>query len=427
MTGLYPRLLSADDRQAGARCRHCNGEIRLGDPVAVCPQCGAVHHETCWRQRGGCGSYECAPVRRVLGAGSAPALQVTADELAAVEPLPAARAGFSLPAAAMAGFADDFAPRRFNRLAVASLVTALLGIPFFGAVTGLVATVLGSIALGTIRQTRQRGLALALAGVFLGIADVVGWAIFLSLVLGRPPAGVQLSDFEPDPSAMENLPPHINRALRANVLVETHFGWHGAGIGSGVILRINGGKALVVTNRHVVDPDFSPAAPARASVRSHAGQLQVKLLGQPAQPGEILWIAPDGIDLALLSVPVQTAEARSAPWREKPRLAVGDKVFSIGNPQHLDWSHSGGQISQFRVQTCGPRTVRVIQTDTAINPGNSGGGLYDKDGNLIGINTWTNDKRFSEGLSFAIAFEVLLRLDPPPLRVPAGQNRLEQP
>ncbi len=48
-----------------------------------------------------------------------------------------------------------------------------------------------------------------------------------------------------------------------------------------------------------------------------------------------------------------------------------------------------------------------------MNPGNSGGGLYDKSGTLIGINTWTNDKRSSEGLGFAIALDSLLELDPP--------------
>ena len=66
--------------------------------------------------------------------------------------------------------------------------------------------------------------------------------------------------------------------------------------------------------------------------------------------------------------------------------------------------------------------MRVIQTDAAINPGNSGGGLYSKQGMLIGLNTWTNDKRFSEGLSFAITFQTLLDLDPPPLKEPATQG-----
>jgi S1-C subfamily serine protease len=102
-------------------------------------------------------------------------------------------------------------------------------------------------------------------------------------------------------------------------------------------------------------------------------------------------------------------------------------VFSIGNPQHLDWSAARGVISQFRVQTCGDRKVRVIQTDTAINPGNSGGGLYDKQGRLIAVNTWTNDKRASEGISFSITFQTLLKLDPPPLRSSADSKRKERP
>ncbi len=92
---------------------------------------------------------------------------------------------------------------------------------------------------------------------------------------------------------------------------------------------------------------------------------------------------------------------------------IGSEVFTIGNPQHLDWSHTRGSISQLRLQKRGPRQVHVIQTDAALNPGNSGGGLYDKSGTLIGINTWTNDKRSSEGLGFAIALDSLLELDPP--------------
>ena len=297
----------------------------------------------------------------------------------------------------------------------------------FGVVTGLVATVLGSVAIGGIQQTRQKGMWLALTGIFLGLFDVVGWIVFLSLALSSPRTNLAISDFDPDPTALENMPPPINRAMRANVLVETQVGWGRSGIGSGVILRIADGRAIIVTNRHVVDPDFSAAAPARASEPKEAGRLQVKLLGQLAMPGEVLWIAPDGIDLALVGVAAHTAEATAAVWQEKPRLAVGDEVFSIGNPQHLDWSAARGVISQFRVQTCGDRKVRVIQTDAAINPGNSGGGLYDKQGRLIAINTWTNDKRASEGISFSITFETLLKLDPPPLRAPAGSKRKEGP
>ena len=67
------------------------------------------------------------------------------------------------------------APSGVNGLAIASFVCALAGIPLFGIITGLVAVVLAVIALGAIRTTSQRGLGLALSGLLLGLADVVGW------------------------------------------------------------------------------------------------------------------------------------------------------------------------------------------------------------------------------------------------------------
>jgi S1-C subfamily serine protease len=415
----------ADQRAAGAQCRHCNNEVRFGESIAVCPRCGGVNHEACWLKHDGCGSYECAPARRVWSTDDQPTMRITDADLAAA-PLRPPRRG--VPFSTMAD-AYSFAPTpsRTNGWAIASFVTAVAGILMFGVITGVVATVLGSIAIGGIQQSRQKGMWLALTGIFLGLFDVVGWVVFLAIVLSSPRTELSLSEFDPDPAALENMPAPINRAMRANVLIETQFGWNRSGIGSGVILRIAGGRAIIVTNRHVVDPNFSATAPARASVREDAGKLRVKLLGQLPQPGEVLWIAPDGIDLALVGVAAHTANATAAVWQEKPRLAIGDEVFTIGNPQHLDWSATRGVISQFRMQTCGATKVRVIQTDAAINPGNSGGGLYNKDGRLIAINTWTNDKRAAEGISFSIAFETLLKLNPPPLQTAADSKRKEGP
>ena len=57
--------------------------------------------------------------------------------------------------------------------------------------------------------------------------------------------------------------------------------------------------------------------------------------------------------------------------------------------------------------------LTVIQTTAPINAGNSGGGLYDSDGALIGINTWTEDKQTSEGLGFAISADYIFKNVPP--------------
>ena len=227
---------------------------------------------------------------------------------------------------------------------------------------------------------------------------------------GKLPFGggvaIDLDNFEPDPQAMEQLPPHINRAMKANVVIQTSSGLLQQGIGSGVILRIENTRALIVTNRHVIDTSFN--GDRGKSLDELKTNVYVKMVGQESQEATILWIAPDGIDLALIEATVISDKPRTVFWESSPKLAVSDAVFAVGNPHGLAWTHTGGAISQLRRQTRNGNTFRVIQISAAINPGNSGGGLYTDDGKLIGINTWTQDKRVAEGLGFAIAFDTLL-------------------
>lgn len=46
--------------------------------------------------------------------------------------------------------------------------------------------------------------------------------------------------------------------------------------------------------------------------------------------------------------------------------------------------------------------MTLLQTDAAINPGNSGGGLFNADGNLVGIVNAKESETGIEGLGFAI-------------------------
>jgi len=416
-------MVVAGLREEGTNCRRCQHEIRQGDQTTCCPRCGGIHHWNCWNSTGTCAAYECAS-HHTSGAKSAAVMRVSDQELSKAVPLPSSRPHVPGWVAAVANPNQNL-PKRWSRTAVASIIVAIAGIPLFGLVTGIVAAVLGCIALAG-HSNRWKGSMLAVAGIVLGILDVTGWSIGLWFVWQGPMISLSANaEFEPDPKALEQLPPTINRAMKSNVLIETagdltHL--RGGGLGSGVVVRIKDQLAWIVTNRHVIDPTFADTGGVGSSSGLPTGtRLMVKSLGQPLTPGRLVWVAPHGIDLALVTMSVSSPELCAAVWEKDPKTTVGNGVFAIGNPHGLGWTYTPGGISQMRLQTKGPLEIRVIQTSAAINSGNSGGGLYDSDGRLVGINTWTQDKRYAEGLSFSIAFHTLLPLLPEEYHLPDHQ------
>lgn len=69
-----------------------------------------------------------------------------------------------------------------NTMAIASLVTSVLGIvPFCGGILSIVGIVLGLVALSQIKETRQEGYGIAVAGIVVGVAMLIVtliWTIF---------------------------------------------------------------------------------------------------------------------------------------------------------------------------------------------------------------------------------------------------------
>jgi TonB family protein len=66
------------------------------------------------------------------------------------------------------------------------------------------------------------------------------------------------------------------------------------------------------------------------------------------------------------------------------KLRGGSRVFAIGAPRGLDPTVSAGTVLGIRTYA----GATVIQTDAATPPGSSGGGLFDEDGQLVGIATF---------------------------------------
>ncbi|MBA4105922.1 MAG: hypothetical protein C0485_09205 [Pirellula sp.] len=404
-----PKLLPAGEREAGALCAHCSRELHRDELTAICTKCGAVHHQTCWETGGGCGSYECARSGSYAKPRGLEKISISHAELAAATPLPP-------PIQHKVYEPAPEPPPRWNRGALWAFGLAVAGIPLFGLVTGIIAIVVACIAL-VGHTANRKGMPLAVAAILIGLVDVVGWSVALSNYYGNVGGGiVALSEFSIDPESLKELPERISRAMRANVLIQANFGIGRQGLGSGVILRIQDGSAYIVTNRHVVDEHFSEdggAADAKVDLNGMA-DLNVLTVEQSFGPAKVEWVAPHGVDLAIIVMPLLGAvdQLQEAVWNGKETPHIGDAVFAVGNPHGLGWTHSAGSISQVRRREQGAFSFRVLQSTAPINPGNSGGGLYDADGRLIGINTMTGDKRFAEGLGFAISFPTLLELIP---------------
>jgi S1-C subfamily serine protease len=159
------------------------------------------------------------------------------------------------------------------------------------------------------------------------------------------------------------------------------------GQGSGFILDKAG---HVLTNYHVVE-------------NARQGGVKVQLSNKRTYSADIVG-TDRAHDLALLQIQAPNLEA--VTLADSAQLAVGQKVYAIGNPFGLTGTMTRGIISAIRPIKSGEGSPieDAIQTDAAINPGNSGGPLLNSHGEVIGINTMiaSNGAEQSSGIGFAI-------------------------
>ena len=103
------------------------------------------------------------------------------------------------------------------------------------------------------------------------------------------------------------------------------------------------------------------------------------------------------VDLAIFQLPAR--HCPHIPVGHSSNLAVGERLYTVGNPSGLAYTVTSGVFSGER----GEGTQRVLQTDAPINPGNSGGPLVTEAGQVVGINTMV--ARGLQGVGFAIPIE----------------------
>ena len=166
------------------------------------------------------------------------------------------------------------------------------------------------------------------------------------------------------------------------------------GQGSGVV--IDGSRALVLTNAHVVD---------------QVDGVTVTMADGRQLDGSVVGTDPV-TDLAVVRISGK-GPLSAAPLGDSEALEVGDWAIALGSPYGLERTVTLGIVSSLHrdINSLGfaDKRLDLIQTDAAINPGNSGGPLINAAGEVIGINTLVRSGP-GAGLGFAIPINLAKRV-----------------
>ena len=159
--------------------------------------------------------------------------------------------------------------------------------------------------------------------------------------------------------------------------------------GTGFVITTDG---YIMTNYHVIES-------------AHKSNYKINVLFKDGTSYEakISGFDEDN-DVAVLKI--DASDLTPAVVGNSDNIAVGDRVFAIGNPLgELDFSMTSGRVSALDRSITTERNgtaINMFQFDAAINSGNSGGPVYNENGEVIGIATAKVGSSGVEGLGFAI-------------------------
>ncbi len=411
-----------DETLNGKSCSVCNRNLRTGEYVVECEYCGSYAHEICYKEHG-CGSEEC---RSISPHFEKTDIVLTKEEVSEVIAVPE---NIKNPTEYLIKEMDK-GIKPFSRMAIFSLIFSILVFSisfvlwFFNETTavklfyiivfagGSISVIFSNISLGLFNNYKKlRGSYLAFIALAFSIFTILGgftkfvlnYQTYLEYFKNTPQKEVNKKRIA---EGIEKAAAHIQEPLKSNVCVKSGFGLSES-MGSGVVVKNKESKTYIITNVHVLTGGSMVASLDEA--KRKAKNLSVTFYNADTQKSEILWVAPEGIDLALICCETPKNYNSSVKIGSANDIKMGEKVFAIGNPMGLDWTYTEGVVSSFRNKEIGKYEISVIQIQTPLNHGNSGGGLYSEKGNLVGINTWIYEKAKTEGLNFSIAIDELIK------------------
>ena len=181
--------------------------------------------------------------------------------------------------------------------------------------------------------------------------------------------------------------------------------------GSGFMISADG---LVATNHHVM------SRAVKAQVQFRDGTLH-DVIGYRGDDSEH--------DLCIIAIKDPPANNPFYELQVPAPMRQGDPLTAIGHPSDFKFTVTTGIVSavrksselpeQYRRFLTSPDDANWIQTNAAISGGNSGGPLLNREGEIVGLNTWIAQ---GSNLGFAIHVKHLIdlkkRLDAKPTSLP---------
>jgi hypothetical protein len=154
--------------------------------------------------------------------------------------------------------------------------------------------------------------------------------------------------------------------------------------GSGFILAEDG---VVATNYHVIEDAAS------IEVETHDEAI--------LKPEGVLYIDQDN-DIALVKLKTkEEAELYRVKIGDPSKVEVGEKIYTIGNPEGFKDSFSEGVVSAIR-EVDGKK---IIQFTAPVSHGSSGGAVLNKKGRVVGISSLI--AREGQNLNFAYPIDLI--------------------
>jgi serine protease Do len=161
------------------------------------------------------------------------------------------------------------------------------------------------------------------------------------------------------------------------------------GMGTGIVLDPRG---YVVTNFHVVD-----------DVQS----LRCRLADGTSLTAKVVAVDKES-DLALVKIDPPNP-LPLVPLGTAQDLMLAEKVFAIGNAFGYEHTVTTGSVSALKRDVTLNKEVAyksLIQTQTPINPGNSGGPLFNRLGEVVGVNVAI--RAGAQNIAFAIPVDTMI-------------------